>query len=220
LIFFYYIFFKTDGMSTITFLPYIGDNFIKEYIIPNYIGESLSSLVPGVLGMIQRVGENKENCSSFNNTLNASNHHLNATTNNISPVSNEPRFSVSLYFFLMFILISSSALSFTIINFWKAIKVHRKVSVVVVPEVKNQKVSKQSPKQLSNEISNEKDNSLLLTQNQEKKKLEIGFLFFLTFLVSFMYYGYLPGILSYSAIPYGVKFFHLSINLSNYYYFY
>ena len=46
-----------DGTSSVTFLPYIGGNFIKEYIIPNYIGESLASLIPSVLSLIQGLGQ-------------------------------------------------------------------------------------------------------------------------------------------------------------------
>ena len=28
-----------DGMSTLTFLPYISTHFVKEYVIPKYFGQ-------------------------------------------------------------------------------------------------------------------------------------------------------------------------------------
>lgn len=46
------------------------------------------------------------------------------------------------------------------------------------------------------------------------KKNSLRLLFSLAFLGSFIQYGYLPGLLSYSTIPYGNIYFHLSINLS------
>jgi hypothetical protein len=44
-------------------------------------------------------------------------------------------------------------------------------------------------------------------------KLKKRILFFLAFLICFINYGYLPGLLSYSTIPYGNWAFKLSINL-------
>ena len=37
-------------------MPYIGLNFVKEYLIPNYVGESLAALIPSVLSLIQGLG--------------------------------------------------------------------------------------------------------------------------------------------------------------------
>lgn len=186
-------------MSTITFLPYIGEHFIKEYIISNYVGEGLSSLVPGVLGILQGVGSiSSDNCTTnlnLTNSTNTSNQTLTET------LAEAPRFSVSWYFFFMFGLICLSAISFTIINFWDRMKANRKVndeSTIVVdqPTVKPDR----------------KDDEPC---SASKDKFEIGFLFCLTFLVSFVYYGYLPGIFSYSTIPFGIKYFHLATNISN-----
>jgi hypothetical protein len=187
-------------MSTITFLPYIGEHFIKEYIIPNYIGESLSNLIPGVLGMIQKVGTRPEDCQ--NGTLNSSNV---TTALNDSSHDDRPRFSVSVYYFLMFLLILFSTLAFSAIHFWQNMKRHRKVADTELSLVAKRK----------SEENQEQRENLLTSAKDRKDKLEIGILNFIIFVISFMCYGYLPGILSYSGIPYGISFLHLSINLSN-----
>ena len=45
-------------------------------------------------------------------------------------------------------------------------------------------------------------------------RIEKAVLIVLAFFICFIYYGILPGIQSYSTLPYGVHVFHLSINLS------
>lgn len=198
-------------MSTITFLPYIGEHFIKEYIISNYVGEALSSLVPGVLGILQGVGLSTtlENCP--NNSTNNQTTSLNQTTVSLGS-QQVPRFSVSLYFFFMFCLICLSAISFTAINFWDRMRINRKV-------VDNGAVHANKEVQVEIEpvepsTSTTKTTEFVATNSLSREKYEMGFLFSLTFVVSFVYYGYLPGIFSYSTIPYGIKYFHLATNIS------
>ncbi len=50
----------------------------------------------------------------------------------------------------------------------------------------------------------------------KQKRLEINYLLFMAFFVCFVYYGYLPGLLSYSTMPYSRTVFHLSVNLSEF----
>lgn len=200
-------------MSTITFLPYIGEHFIKEYIIPNYIGESLSSLIPGVLGILQQI-DSQETCQMANETANfILNRSESSNETHIETVfqSRSSRFSVSVYFFLMFVLIVMSVMSFTTINLWDRVKKQRKVSVTS-----------------SKELANVNENTTIETTSTtataaavevKRDSLEIGILFLVTFVVSFIYYGHMPGLLSYTTIPYGNGFFHWSINLSNKFFF-
>jgi hypothetical protein len=221
-------------MSTITFLPYIGEHFIKEYIIANYVGEGLSSLVPGVLGILQiRETDDLEVCPSnstidtSNSTLlaeyNTSNSTFDSITNQTAPIDLElskPRFSVSLYFFFMFSLVCLSAVSFSFIHFWDRMRSNRKVG----SELKDDKhprvlisdvtISRKSSSSDSDDTTNEIDSGEKCKSSKDKS--EIAFLFFLTFIVSFVYYGYLPGIFSYSTMPYGIKYFQLATNISEF----
>lgn len=169
-----------DSLSTITFLPYVGEFFSKEYIIPNYIGESLSSFIPGILAIIQGVGSPDE-CLNVTSTDNS--------TTVISGV--KTKFSVSVYFVLMGLLICTSIISFLSINFAPYFKRMRK------------------------------SNHLEESVNSEKTKLNINqtktvkIMLFISFLGGFTNYGYLPGLMSYSTIPYGGDFMYLAVNLSN-----
>ncbi|CAF0955328.1 unnamed protein product [Brachionus calyciflorus] len=188
-----------DGMSTLTFLPYIGEYFAKEYIIANYIGESFSSLIPAVLAMLQ--GYKEEECNNFENITN--------TTDFIRKNSTyKPKYSVFLYFLLMFFLLLISILAFTALNYTDFARRARKnrfswVSVQFAIEDDLEDESNNKSRQIQTQLT------------QKENKREIRFLFALTFMVTFVYYGFLPGLISYSTIPYSNKFFHLSINLSN-----
>lgn len=182
---------KIDGISTLTFLPYIGEFFSKEYIIANYLGESLSSLIPGVLAMIQGIESESKNC--VNETLFGN-------STKIATITNGPNFSVSVYFILMFVILIISMLAFTALNFTQVAKNARK-------------------SHLNEAILSDLDNSLdtiseVVEPIKENRK-EIYVLLVITFLGSFINYGYLPGLLSYSTLPYGNRIFHLAINLSN-----
>lgn len=225
-------------MSTITFLPYIGEHFIKEYIIANYVGEGLSSLVPGVLGILQiRETDDLEVCplnstiDTSNSTLlaesttdNTSNSTFDSITNQTAPIDldpSKPRFSVSLYFFFMFSLVCLSAISFSFIHFWDRMRSNRKVGTEVNENDKHPRVlisdvtiSRKSSSSDSDDTMNEIDNGGKCKSSKDKS--EIAFLFFLTFIVSFVYYGYLPGIFSYSTMPYGIKYFQLATNISKF----
>lgn len=169
-----------DSLSTITFLPYVGEFFPKEYIIPNYVGESLSSFIPGILAIIQGVGSPDEclNVTSADNS-----------TTVISGV--KTKFSVSVYFVLMGLLICISLVSFLSINFAPYFKKMRKIN------------------HMEESIDSEK------TKLQKNQTKTIKIMFFISFLGGFTNYGYLPGLMSYSTIPYGGDFMYLAVNLSN-----
>jgi hypothetical protein len=99
-------------------LPYIGQYFKKEYIIPNYVGESLSSMIPSILGILQGVGIETE----CNNLYNKTDEYLNGTKNFnqsflLTHAPLKPAFSVSTFFFIMFLILLISTISFTLLNY-------------------------------------------------------------------------------------------------------
>lgn len=209
-------------MSTITFLPFIGQHFIKEYIISNYVGESLSSLVPGLLGMLQGIKSinSAHKCNTkFNmNNSSASNQtgyeHTNMQT--IDENASRLRFSVSTYFLFMFSLVCISAFSFFLINLWNKIQYKRKVSIFTSSlDPKNPITVDAIVYEVSDDGMRSKDSKLSLASLPKRKKYKIGMLFFLTFMISFLNFGYLPGLFSYSTMPYGIRFFFLATNMSN-----
>ena len=203
-----------DGTSTLTFLPYISEHFSKEYIIPNYIGESLSSLVPGMLSLAQG-SANDEECF-FNATLNQ-------TTNNTSLLvaHTSLNFSVSVYFLLMFVLLCISLVSFTLINYLKILKRHRRVQPMIMISKNIQSYESNSTNSYA-DLYNKKEivggKAIETVVNDQSNRKVIFLCYFLTFLVSFFYYGILPGIQSYSTLPYGGHIYRYAVNLSNCYF--
>ena len=158
----------------------------------SYIGESLSSLIPGLFAIIQSIGV-EDKCPSFNNATNSSSA-VQAGTHNLKPA-----FSVSIYFIIMLFLLFGSTSAFTYLNYSKTALRTRKTYINRTNEINLSQI-------------NLVEEELAIEAPVEKKN--IFTLLCLTFAGSFIQYGYLPGLLSYSTIPYGNTFFHLSINLS------
>lgn len=226
-----------DGTSSVTFLPYIGGNFAKEYMIPNYIGESLAALVPSTIALAQGLGQNP----GCHNVTTANGTHL-------EPIQIKPNFSVQVYFLLMFVLLIISASSFTFLNFSKVAirsrkpdsissKINKRVNPANFGEslIDGESSNKESicsnvtlTSDLSTDMSPESkrpidsvhekpqvinDRRAENVHTQEEKK-EMFILFFLVFMLSFTCYGVLPGLQSYSTLPYGNDIYNYSVNLS------
>lgn len=220
-------------MSTLTFLPYIGEHFSKEYIIPNYIGESLSSLIPGILAISQGLQTSDEHCKSL-----AANLTSNQTISESLVINlHRPNFSVSVYFFLMFVLLTFSIFAFTLLNFTESAILSRKplkitrISFSALEQHENNELdddgggggegvdSMSVDYLIASSSSSSSHHRTERGQNEtnpslKNNRLEIRSLLVLIFFVTFFYYGYLPGLLSFSTIPYSPKFFNLAMNLS------
>ena len=115
----------TDGTSSVTFLQYIAENFKKEYIIPNYIGESLSAMIPSVFGIIQGVGQDL-GCRNVTKKDNYSGH------TELEPIPLVPYFSVSNYYIILFVLLSISVIAFTLLSFLPLSKTARKKDLITI----------------------------------------------------------------------------------------
>lgn len=89
-------------------MPYIGLNFAKEYLIPNYIGESLAALFPSVLSLIQGLGQDP-GCYNYTDP--------DTNVTELIPAPIVPTYSVQLYFFFMFGLLCVSTTAFSLLNF-------------------------------------------------------------------------------------------------------
>lgn len=177
-------------------MPYVGEYFAKEYIVPYYLGESFSSLVPAFIASIQ--GFQDEECSQTNQNK--------TSLSTMSKTIYQAKFSVFIYFLLIFFLLLISIISFSYLNFSNYARRARKnrfswiaVEFALSEDINDDTVQRDKEKQQKRDI--------------KEKELEIRFMFILTVIITFMYNGFLPGLISYSTIPYSNKFFHLSINL-------
>lgn len=167
------------------------------------MGESLSSLIPGVLAMIQGIDETD---STVCNTPNSNDTTFNSTEY-IAKSSQGPNFSVSVYFILMLVILMISMSAFSALHFTKIARNARKneMNQMILTELESNPET-ESPTQ---------EQAVSQPSRQVTNNYEINVLLVITFLGSLINYGYLPGLLTYSTLPYGNRVFHLSINLSN-----
>lgn len=183
----------------ISFLPYLNDFCSKEYIIAYFIGETLSSLIPSAVAFFQGISKNVDSCHSVNNT-NSSNFSIKSEW---TPVKPEPIFSVSIYFFIIFIFMCFSSISFLLVD----LKFSKNVKFI--------KSKKSSTRFEENLKFIENDQTLNSTHSSPQIDKTETFMFLIfSFIISFFLYGVLLGLQSYSTLSYGNRAFYLSINLS------
>lgn len=163
------------------YVPYISESFKKEYIIPYYIGETLFGVIPSFLAIVQGVGDE----STCHNVTQQDNSTV------LEPLPLSPLFSVSFYFRIIFGFLALSTLAFVLINCLD-LDSHRRSNS-------------------NDSIKDEDSRDKLLKNSHEVKQSETPkltnkeklILFGLNFFITFFYYGILPGIQSYSTMPYG-----------------
>ncbi|CAF0866119.1 unnamed protein product [Brachionus calyciflorus] len=202
--FFVCIFFLAllDCTCTIVFLTYIG-KFKGNYITGLYIGEGISSLLPSVFALMQGIGEDWQ--SECTNSTLIENHHVELSVN-------EPRFSVFVYFLLLFLTIVVSFMAFLSLEFLSCLRKEKLNS-------KLEKKSKELKMIKAYKDMDYADDGILYSlvgNNQvlkEKKNLDKGLLLLGITIVSFVMYGFIPGLSSYSALPYGNNIMHLCSTL-------
>ena len=209
-----------DCTCTIVFLTYIGSfkGDHSNYITGLYIGEGISSLLPSMFALAQGTGED----NSCDSNLNA-NVTVFVDTNPDANIK-QPRFSVSVYFWLLFSTLFVSFIGFLFLEFWPSFRKEKSKPAKLIrkeidykrktfeSECLNQDESRvPDTKYNNNQISNSRDTH----KKKTAEKIDKYFLLFLITLVSFILYGFIPGLSSYSALPYGIDVMHLCSTLSN-----
>jgi riboflavin transporter 2 len=227
-----------DGTSSVTFLPYIVQMFKKEYVLPNYIGESLSAMLPGLMGIGQGLGQDP-GCTEIISTTNDSiasqpmviNVTLGNTTRYFVRNSLKPNFSVTIYFGIMFLLLLASVLAFTFLHYLPVSRRSRRLSMIMAstgPSATTA-VAYSSLKSDIDRISYTSLSSLMDEQRVDPTLQTIGgptlnmqtapsrrqqvVLLSVNFVIAFLLFGLLPGLQSYATLPYGNHVYHLAINL-------
>jgi riboflavin transporter 2 len=187
--------------------------------------------VPSVLALIQGLGQDPgcRNVTSKSDTVTMADGNF-TDIYILEPIPIKPNYSVSLYFLFMFALLCISTCSFTLLNYSKVAIKERKTST----KNSNTRVSPEpSLTYESNHILNDDNQSSSeaaiikkSTEAVEKyghasqnhsffERNDKKILLTLIFFVSFFCYGVLPGLQSYSTLPYGNNVFNLAVNLSN-----
>jgi hypothetical protein len=171
-------------------MPFIGLKFIKEYLIPNYIGESLAALITAVLSLLQGLGQDS---GCYNVTNPATNR------TQLTPIDIKPKYSVSVYFLLMACLLGISTFSFTMLNYTKCALAERNKKKMSksgeILEISNNGSSSES----SSALSGGGGRLTLPRLSDTKEKL---ILWTYIFFISFIFFGFLPSFQSYFTLPY------------------
>ena len=201
-----------DCTCTIVFLTYIG-NFKGNYITGLYIGEGISSLLPSFFALLQGTGDQEVKCVtnftlSLNSSFNLSNAHY-----------KEPRFSVSAYFWLLFSTLVVSFIAFLFLDFWPSFQ-KEKIDHQKNKQKKVKNVYEKVDTNPFNDIEDEYLNEDKIKRGTQLKKkgstLDKLFLLVAMAFVAFTLYGFIPGLSSYSALPYGSNIMHLSVTLGTF----
>ena len=121
-----------------------------------------------------------------------------------------PNYSVQVYFIFMFLLLCIATAAFSCLHFSPLAIRERKTNAIYTKEKNNKKImpsfdKSEEPKfdvesktQILNSDQNSKFGSSMINEKIEKCVIMV-----IIFMVSFICYGVLPGLQSYSTLPYG-----------------
>jgi hypothetical protein len=119
----------------------------------------------------------------------------------LQPISLEPIFSVSVYFIFILLITILCAVSFTLLNTLSSIK-NVKTSIRKTKELNLNSEKKLLEKTTSTgqEITHDTESA---EETEKNDRFEQYYLYCINFAVTFVLYGILPGMQSYSTLPYG-----------------
>jgi riboflavin transporter 2 len=167
-----------DCTSSISFADYI-QRFRKEFISTMFLGESLTSILPSLLAIVQ--GNGQLRCIQSTNGTNAT-----------EAIYETARFSVSIYFLCLFILLTISFISFVLLQ-WTSIA--------------------QNTRQIIPETSLETTNTMDKSENSLTTSSYILLSLGCTYTSSILF-GMILSISTFVLMPYGHRIFYLGTILS------
>lgn len=229
-----------DTTSSVVFLPYMA-LYKVHYMTAFYIGEGLSGLIPGIVGLIQGVGSNPE-CKNVSFVVHNSTTGQNYTEYKIEAVYPPPLFSVEVFFFFLYAMLLVSGMAFTCLNFGSFCK--KEMVVVEGKKSRNGSSSVSYEKERDSELENQQSvcNGLtggnssetetgseqLAQQNVNCNRDDIGkdmtktrltfyqmaFLLAASVWINALSNGLIAATQSYSSLPYSNMAYTLSVRLS------
>lgn len=164
----------------------------------------MSSLIPSLIVIFQGISKNMDVCQNVTKL----NIQFNKTEYYLEPTKPISYFSVSVFFFIIFVFTFLSLCSFILLNSKFVSKQNQQVCIL-----ENSKIEIN--------INTGEDVTFLnpttdsSTGSDKKNNLDIKILLLVIFFISFFMYGVLPGLQSYSTLSYSHSAFNLSINLGN-----
>ena len=206
LLFLAFVFALTDCTSSVVFLPFMA-KFPQSYMVPFYIGEGISGVVPSMLALAQGTGG--KSCQNI--TINES--------------ESGPRFTVNVYFGLTSILMAISAGAFYLLNN-KQVNLRERLEFKelddanILPEegcILNQN---ESELPLNEEVKKRSEirvyDVFFGAQREQHAQLRWSLLQLYTIIVIVSAFGngVIPSVSSYACMPYGPSSYHIATELS------
>ncbi|XP_045586758.1 solute carrier family 52, riboflavin transporter, member 3-A isoform X3 [Procambarus clarkii] len=192
-----------DCTSSVLFMPYMA--VWRKIYLPSYlIGEGLSGLLPALVALAQGVGGNSKcmNITIWNITEEG-----NTTYIDVEPVSLSPRFTVTVFFYILMSMMIASALAFTLLE--------------LLPNIKNERAIPPSNSESVAALEASHSNTQLMS-TLESRKQDTGMSSQLYWIMlagqawaCSLTNGALPSIQSYSCGAYGNVAYHLAVTLSS-----
>lgn len=172
-------------LSAVIFLPYMA-RFRQIYLITYLFGRSVGSFTSSILALVQGVGTTQ-------------------CINNSTVQYSEPLFQPRTYFVFVFCMLILSLVAFTLLNKLRVCKDEMEISPIIEPS---------ETTSLANSDSNNAASgyqSIPTHAPNYSAAMSLKYLLFLLGVVSFLVFGFLPGIEPFSCAPYGPTTYHLSV---------
>ncbi|KAK2140982.1 hypothetical protein LSH36_1190g00095 [Paralvinella palmiformis] len=226
-----------DCTSSVVYLPYMGQ-YKPQYMTAFYIGEGLSGMIPGFVGLIQGVQSNPE-CLNVSVVITNITTGENTTDYRIMAEYPQPTFSVQTFFFFLFAMMLISGTSFTLLHFHPFGRKERRKSTFSdvnydmtedndhLDKVHSE-IQYESPTNLTNLLDSTSDKESLPVEaliihsstsstcgiGQKITKTQFIYILVLTCWLNALVNGVLPSTNSYTCLPYGSLAFTLAVRLS------
>jgi riboflavin transporter 2 len=178
-----------DCTSSLVFCDYMR-RFKAKYLQAMFFGEALTGTLPTLIALAQGVG-GEVRCAISNQTL------------NMQPIYSVPRFSVSVFFFLVTGIIVISLIAFMILRMTSLVKLAKAEDKVYLE--KNMETCEMLLK-VNETVDKSRKISLSTPYSMTKKQFYILQSF--NVVNSAILYGCLPTLITYSLLPYGQKAFY------------
>ena len=220
-----------DCTSSVVFLPYMA-LYKPQYMSAFYIGEGLSGFIPGIVGLIQGVGSDP-NCVNTSVPIHNVTTGENYTEWNIVPIYPTPLFSVTVFFYFLFVMIFLSGVAFSCLHFLPYCQNETVAKSVYDVNVGQFSYDKANSLELDNSDNNTSSNSnvkspptaavvsqdeMLVSTIIPQSSLtssQFAVLLGTVAWVNCLTNGVLPSTQSYSSLPYSNMAYTLSVRLSS-----
>lgn len=201
-------------LSSLVFLPYMA-RYPEHYISAYYLGNGLCGIIPGLIGLLQGVGEEPicVNATMFASESNGNITYEDPQQVQLMPKYLPPNFSVQLYLIIICVLLVTSLISFYCLNYTKLVQ-HQLTKIEFDKNQRNFAMMNEGENQQSEEPTETGKPMAEINTNSKQSASDIVYLLAMTGIVNAVFYGAIPSILPFSCLPYGNVTYNLSLRLS------